>query len=170
MHYSATRQVLLTCALIVGLLLSTGCDSDGSAVEDANVSGTYTFTTLAFEPDATALPTANILSTLAANQATVQFFANGRFALEYRMAGSTQDLVMEGTYDVDGNRVDIHISDSFDDEREDLLIPQDFTLRTVNDGATLETDIDTRVNLSGFSDEYSGLGGVDGTYLITLTR
>ena len=157
--------------LAVGVVAWTGCDSDSNE-DDADVSGTYAVTTLSFRPDATSLPTANVLTTVTANSVSIQFFANGRFTMIYRPQGASQDFILDGSYDIDGNRVDLDFGGDFDDEREDLLLPDEITLRTTNNGTTLTAEVEDQVNLEGFggSDAYDGLGEVRGTLQITLQR
>lgn len=163
---SVTR--LASLLALAALLVWTGCDSGGDDVEDANVIGTYTFTSLTFRPDAAVLPAANVLGTLDASQTSLRFFANGRFTLEYRFQNTTDDLLLDGTYNVRGDRVDFDVDGSADDR---LLLPNEFRLNALNGGAQLQGDIDLNgIDLSDFSDVYDGIGEINGTLQIRLRR
>lgn len=163
--------ILIVCLSLYGLLLWTGCDSTEPDEPDVSVTGRYAFTSLAFDPSASALPTANVLNTLVASETSLRFFANGQFTLEYRFEGTTDDLLINGTYDVQGTRVNLDVDDDFEDARTELLLPDRFTLQATASAAQLQGDVDRNdVNLAEFSSEYDGLDSVSGMLQIQLNK
>ena len=163
--------VFIACVSLCGLLLWTGCDSTENDEPGVSVTGRFAFSTFAFDPSASALPTANVLNTLVVTETALRFFANGQFTLEYRFQDTADDLLINGTYDVRGMRVNLDVDDDFEEAREELLLPDRFTLQATTNAAQLQGNIDRDdVNLAEFSSEYSGLDRVSGTLRMQLNK
>lgn len=160
--------------LILLVLPLTACDSDGVSVNTDNVIGTYDFTQFRFEPaaDPGVLVPANILDTLVVAETSLRFAANGQFLLEYQFQGAPDDpIFVSGEYGGTESGVTLVVADGFGDEREQLLLPQEFVLAVLDDGERLQASIDQDdVLLSTFSDRYAGIGRADGTLLISLQK
>ncbi len=170
----------LPVALFLGLFIFaatvvSGCDSnEEDTIDTSALIGSYEFTQFVFRPNAdpSILAPANVLDTLVAGQTSLRFSANNRFLLEYRFQGAASDLLfIEGTYEIIGDEVRLRTSGSFDNERNRLLLPGEFRLTALDEGARLEGNINlSGVTMSFFSPRYNGIGKVNGALQLNLTK
>ena len=140
-------------ALLLAVLLSfsfVGCDNDGDGPSDEDVAGTYTFTQLLFDVEATSIQDADVLARL--TNTSFELTTNGRVILRYTLATERQTITETAfaTFNTSGNSVRVSVADDQDRRAfRRLLFNDSFTLRVQNDN-TLSLDRSKTFNLSEF--------------------
>ena len=108
--------------------------------------------------------------TQSAGSVRLQLLGSGQFTLIYQFTGEPQALI-SGTFGVDDEEVRLEAGQEYEDNLEELLLPEDIRLTRTLPGTTLTAAIPTTANLQAFDPvRFAGLNAVPGTVRVRFER
>jgi len=161
--------VIRSTLLLAAVVLFAACDS-GNAIDPpspADIEGIYTVTAFRFDPAASALQSADVLSELVAADTRVEILDSGDVIFRYRLSGETTRVLL-ATVEVRRDQVRLTFRGQTDAGRVGVLLPTSLTLDRVD--TVLAASEATRVDLEAYdAARYSGFRDVPGTLVLRLT-
>lgn len=157
-------------ALTFALTL-TACDSNGGGNDEREaVTGTYTVSQLTLDPEGELINPIDVLGR--ASDITFIFAPeDGEFSLRYSFRNDDDETIPRlagGSYGVDGESVTINFDGQDSGKREQLLLPDTFSLQMSGTQITGEVNVED-VNLGAYSMQDYGNQVIDeGVLQITL--
>jgi hypothetical protein len=162
---------LFGCAFIP-LLLLTACDSGDPASHEIpeDVIGVYSFTVLSFQPDASVLPTLNLLDTLSAEDTRLQLFDGRDFVFTYRYREGRIYGVF-GRFSATSAEVRLERTGGGGERQalSELLFTGNLSLRRdAGNPKLLTAELRRTVDMGALSNRYTGIPPVTGTLRIRM--
>ncbi len=170
MKLSLLNSLGLIILFVIVSLNFSGCSEDSVVnVEPEEVAGTFDFTTYTFTPDAAAIQPAIVLDTLAVENTNLRLIAGGQFILSYQFIDGPESVII-GDFTATENEIRLTVGSGNNDRLTSLLLHTPLVFnRSAN--KTRLTHASTRtVDLSAFSNRYSGIPPITGQLELELLQ
>jgi hypothetical protein len=159
-------------AFVLALFAFTaGCDTGNPATPIEELEGTYVFTELQFDPQATALAEADVLARLVEADTRVELLGSGRALIFFKLDDQPSDLA-DATFTATATTARL-VAETEDDAQRlaAILLPATLSFSRSTDDTRLTANLSTTVNLEAFDPEaYAGQVSTPGTLRVTLER
>lgn len=170
MNLSLLKSASISILFVIASLILASCSEDSVVnVEPEEVAGTFDFSTYEFIPNASAIQPAIVLDTLAVENTNLRLIAGGQFILSYQFMNGSESVII-GDFTATENEIQLNVSGGNNERMASLLLhsPLVFTRSANTNRLTLSEN--RTVDLSAFSNRYSGIPPVAGRLEIELLQ
>jgi hypothetical protein len=164
------KAAFITIFVALTTVILTNCSKDNVVnVPPEEVAGTFDFTNYEFIPNASAIARANVLDTLVTANTNLRLISGGQFILSYQFING-QESVLIGDFRVTDTEIRLTFGGGNENRMASLLLHTPLVFTRVANTNRLILSANRTVNLSAFSNRYSGIPPVEGRLELGLER